>query len=256
MRLGEGSVNRDYKEIFATLWTSISTGGLVAGIVATVMQFLGQSGYPSAIAFVLILVFFSLTAFNVLLFRAAHRLRPVTRFIEGHDEVYDTMTAAIAQARDSIWATRVTHSTMALDHEYFNTTVRRIKGQNCRPINNYRRIMSVTTSDKAELMCKLITEHAGDRGFALRTTDTELDFELVIVDHEVAFMLFHDPESASSVINGALQVFDRAAVERLRGLFNAEWSRGVVVKDGPMLTEAKRDQLVKHYEEQAVLLPD
>lgn len=256
MRLGEGAVNRDYREMLATLWTSVSTGGLVAGIVATVMQFLGQSGYPSAIAFVLILVFFSLTAFNILLFRAAHRLRPVTRFIEGHDEVYDTMTAAIAEARDSIWATRVTHSTMPVDHEYFNTTVRRIKGQNCKPINNYRRIMSVTTVDKAELVCRLLTEHSNDRGFALRTTDTELDFELVIVDHEVAFMLFHDPESASSVINGALQFFDRSAVERLRGLFNAEWSRSEVIKDGPVLPESKRDQLVARFEAHMATLPD
>jgi hypothetical protein len=165
MRLGEGSAAHDTKEILSTLWTSISTGGLVAGIVATVMQFLGQSGYPSAVAFVLILVFFSLTAFNVLLFRAAFRMRPVSRFIEGFDDVYDTMTLAIAGAKDSIWATRVTRSTMALDHEYFNTTIRRIKGQNCKPINNYRRIMSVSTADKAELMCKLLHEHAGGPRF-------------------------------------------------------------------------------------------
>lgn len=109
----------------------------------------------------LILVFFSLTAFNVLLFRAAFRMRPVLRFIEGFDDVYDTMTLAIAGAKDSIWATRVTRSTMALDHEYFNTTIRRIKGQNCKPINNYRRIMSVSTADKAGVHVQALARACG-----------------------------------------------------------------------------------------------
>jgi hypothetical protein len=208
------------------------------------------------LAFVLILTFFSLTAFNVMLFRAAHRMKPVTRFIEGHDDVYDTMTAYIATAKDSIWATRCTHSTMDLSHEYFATTIRRIKGQNCKPINNYRRIMSVTTSDKAELMSKLISDHAQDRPFALRTTETELNFEIVLMDHDVAFLLFHDPESASSVINGALQIMDRAAVERIRGLFNAEWHRAQVVKDGPLLTDERRESLLAHFGELARTLPD
>lgn len=45
-------------------------------------------------------------------------------------------------------------------------------------------------------MCKLLHEHAGDREFsALRTTElSRLNHQLVIVDHEVAFMSFHDPE--------------------------------------------------------------
>lgn len=255
MRLGDGAVTQDYREITATAWAAISTGGLVAGIVATVMQFIGYQGSASAVAFVLILVFFALTAFNVMLFRAAHRLRPVTRFIEGHDEVFDALTSAVAGAKDSVWATRVTHSTIDPTHEYFATTIRRIKGQNCRPIINYRRVMSVTTSDKANLMVELLKQHGSDRPFALRTTDVELDFEIVIADHTEAFMLFHDAESSSSVINSALQVFDRGAVERIRGLFNAIWVHAAVVKDGPVLSEARCQQLIEQYSAAVEQLP-
>lgn len=60
------------------------------------------------------------------------------------------------------------------------------------------------------------------------------------------------------MINGALQIYDRDAVERLRGLFNAVWARGAVIKDGPVLTDARQQQLLTKYEAlmQELLLTD
>ena len=176
-------------QIFRTMWSAVSAGGLVAGTTATILQLLGMTGVWTAAVFVLILVFFSLSAFNVMLYNQARSIAPISQFIEGYDEVFDALTASITTATDSIWVTRFSRSTVDRSHLYFRMTEQRIKGINSPPIHNYRRLISVTTADKAEFVCDMLESYWDSRNFSLRATEHDLCFEMLIVDHTVAQLM-------------------------------------------------------------------
>lgn len=243
-------------EIMSTAWSSISAGGLVAGTTATILQLLGMTGAWTAVVFVLILVFFSLTAFNVLLYRRSQAMRPSSAYIDGHDAVFDAMTVAITSARDSVWVTRFSRSSVDRSHEYFRVTERRIKGVNCPPVHNYRRLISASTADKASFVVDMLEQFSECRNFSLRSTNSEFFFELLIVDRAEAFMMFHDPGAANSVINSALHVTDGEVVAKLRAIYDAIWRDDAeAIKDEPVLSEGKRDRLLAHYRGLAESLP-
>ena len=242
-------MNGRRNQIGRTVWSAVSTGGLVAGLVATVLQLLGMTGLWTAMVFLLILVFFSLSAFNVMLFREARSLVPVSRYIDGYDNVFDALTKAVNDAHDSIWVTRFSRSTVDRTHEYFRSTERRIRGINSKPVHNYRRLISVTTADKAAFVKEMIDSYWDSRNFTLRSTDSEFYFEMLIVDQSVGYLMFHDPGASNSVINSALEVSDREAVSKLRAIYDAVWASSAAIKDEPVLSDTKKARLTEEYEQ-------
>lgn len=242
-------------QITRIMWSAVTTGGLVAGTTATVLQLLGMTGVWTTMVFVLILVFFSLSAFNVMLYRETSALEPVSRYIEGYDAVFDALTASVVSATDSIWVTRFSRSTVDRSHEYFRATERRIKGISSPPVHNYRRLLSVTTADKAAFVCEMLESYWDSRNFTLRSTDNELNFEMLIVDHTVAYLMFHDPGASNSVINSALRVSDREVVNKLRAVYDAIWISSTAIKDEPVLNEAKRQRLLSEFAALGETLP-
>jgi hypothetical protein len=230
-----------------TLWKSISEAGFIAGVVATVSQFLGYGGYRAAAVFVFIMIVAWVTVFNIRFFHINRQQLPQYRFVNGHDATFELLTNYVKNAEESIWVTRYSKGSIKAEREYFWWTNQRISGGGGKQIYQYRRLMSVDTPDKAELICSLIKLAGSKSNFLLRETELINFFDLLIIDGKHAIIMFHEQESHGTV-NGALVISQPDLVIRFKSIYESMWSssRTRVIKE-ENLSEIEQKELVDRY---------
>lgn len=132
--------------------------------------------------------------------------------------------------------------------------LRRIMGRRCSPIPHYRRVMNLDTPEKTNLMCHFLKEAGQEGNLYLATTELRHFFELLIVDREHGFFLFHAPDRLGS-IDAVLRISDHEVVRRMDEIYDAIWKdrETTTVKSGA-LDEEEVERLCNGYS--GNVLPD
>jgi len=240
----------------AILWSSITEGGFVAGLIATFVQLVGVSGLQVAIIFTGLLIVLAISIFNIRLYYTNQIQLPYMEFVNGHDEAFDLLTTYIQSAKESIWVTRFSKGSITSEHDYFGWTSRRISGEGCKPILTYRRVMNIDTCDKADMVCTLLNKFSTNKNFFLRKTDIISYFELLIIDVSHAFIMFHEPGSTGT-INGTLRISKPDVVYRFKEIYEAIWNhhKTEIIKEKSVLLDEEKNRLVSLYSDLANKFP-
>lgn len=238
------------------LWSSIAEAGFIAGLISTFVQLLGLSGIQIAILFTIILAALSISIFNIRLYYTNKMQQPFMEFVNGHDEAFELLCKHIKSAKESIWVTRFSKGSITSEHDYFGLSSRRVLGEGCKPILTYRRVMNVDTCDKATMVCTLIEKFASNKNFFLRKSDLIFFFELLLIDGEHTFIMFHEPGSTGT-INGALRISKPEIVSKFKEIYEAIWNnpKTEIIKEKSVLHDEEKKKIVSSYSELANKLP-
>ena len=237
-------------------WKTTTEAGFITGVVAAVSQLLGYTGLTAAVIYLLVMLTAWVTVFNARLFYINRLQPPLFHFVSGHDATFDLLTNYVKNAEESIWVTRYSKGSIDAEHEYFSSTNRKILGERCKPIHDYRRLMSIDTPDKAELVASLITLAGSRRNFYLRETDLINFFDLLIIDGKHAVIMFHEKESYGTV-NGALVISEPDLVTRFKDIYESMWSSSStrLIKDR-RLSEPEQKEIIERYSRLMKKLPE
>lgn len=239
------------KNIFPILWQSITEGGFFSGIIAATLQYLNFSNNDTAIYFIISFLLLSITIFNIRLFYINKKEKPLFKLIEGHDNIFDNITPYVKNAKNSIWATRFSKGSPSDEHEYHLWTMRRIIGNGCKAIYSYRRLMSVDSKEKALFISELIKNAGKTNNLYIKKAKVSFPFDLLIIDSNVAFLLFHESGSTGTIEAG-LEINNLQMVNRLKEIYESAWRNNAncSIKRG-ILSDEEIEKIISLYKEQA-----
>jgi hypothetical protein len=139
------------------------------------------------------------------LFASSYRGTGTYLFINGENEAFTALTAALARAKKTIRTTRYSPFDVGTRQKEFAQMIQnRILGDDDRyaPVTHFYRIMSANNMSKLKDIDNYLEKFVGER-LTLYLTSHSNNFELVIIDESEVFIHFHDKEN---VINSTLHI--------------------------------------------------
>lgn len=140
-------------------------------------------------------------------------------YIDGEDEAFSALTAALLRAKDSIRTTRFSPFAVNVQQGEFAEAIRvRVMGsEKVAPVKNFYRIVAANDIAKLDDIKGYIDEFLGKR-FTLFLTPHSNNFELVIIDDAEVFIHFHDRER---VIASTLHLMSKEVSKRFLEIYSS-----------------------------------
>lgn len=151
------------------------------------------------------------------IFTSGYRGAGTYLYIEGEDEAFSALTAALLRAKDSIRTTRFSPFAVNVSQSDFAESIRaRVLGnERLAPVKNFYRIVAANDMTKLDDIRGYLHDFPGKR-FTLFLTPQSNNFELVIVDNSEVFIHFHDRER---VIASTLHIMSNEVSKRFREIY-------------------------------------
>lgn len=153
------------------------------------------------------------------IFTSGYRGAGTYLFIDGEDEAFSALTAALLRAKDSIRTTRFSPFAVGTKQPDFAKAIRRrvLGDQRAAPVKNFYRIVAANDIAKLDDIRNYFDEFVGRR-FTLFLTPQSNNFELVIIDSSEVFIPFHDRER---VIASTLQIISKEVSKRFLEIYSS-----------------------------------
>ena len=153
------------------------------------------------------------------IFTTGYRGAGTYLYIDGEDEAFSALTAALLRAKDSIRTTRFSPFAVNVNQSDFAESIRaRVLGtQRLAPVKNFYRIVAANDMSKLDDIKGYLEEFPGKR-FTLFLTPQSNNFELVIIDNSEVFIHFHDRER---VIASTLHLMSNEVSKRFLEIYSS-----------------------------------
>ena len=153
------------------------------------------------------------------IFTTGYRGAGTYLYIDGEDEAFSALTAALLRAKDSIRTTRFSPFAVNVNQSDFAESIRaRVLGNHrLAPVKNFYRIVAANDMSKLEDIEGYLSEFPGKR-FTLFLTPQSNNFELVIIDSSEVFIHFHDRER---VIASTLHLMSTEVAKRFLEIYSS-----------------------------------
>lgn len=153
------------------------------------------------------------------IFTSGYRGAGTYLYIDGEDEAFSALTAALLRAKESIRTTRFSPFAVGSSQPDFARAIRRrvLGDARTAPVKNFYRIVAANDMSKLDDIRNYLDDFVGRR-FTLFLTPHSNNFELVIIDNSEVFIHFHDRER---VIASTLQIMSKEVSKRFLEIYSS-----------------------------------
>lgn len=139
-------------------------------------------------------------------------------YIEGQEEAFHELEAAIARAKSHVRSTRFSKSPISGRRDSYNDAIEKsVRGGEKYPFIRHSRIIATNDSRKMEDIQRYIKNLTG-KPFSLYLTQDPNNFELVTIDEAEVFIHFHGTDG--NIIDSTVHFFGTDVTKRFIALFD------------------------------------